>query len=345
MVRLLIGRSLEKKNPVRGYRNCFDIIATGIIQPEGARMAKLISFSQALEGFMLDAHSRHLSPHTILDYSNTFRKFLAFLGQDPPIAEITPAQVKDFLAAQQVSKKTVLNYHIGLSALWSWAVEEGVAGSHILRRVERVKPEKRSIVPYSIEEIKSMLGSIAVSKSYTRPGKKETCHALPTPERNRAIILLLLDTGIRASELCELRLTDVDLKNNRITVMGKGSKERTLPISPRTSQSIWRYLKTKADERAGGFLFVTQFGEPMDRDRLLKSLTIIGRRGGVREVNVHRFRHTFAINYLRNGGDPYTLQMMMGHSTMEMVKTYLALAQADLEKVHRMASPVDNWRL
>ena len=83
----------------------------------------------------------------------------------------------------------------------------------------------------------------------------------------------------------------------------------------------------------------------MDRGRLLHTLTAIGERAGVQGVNVHRFRHTFAINYLRNGGDAYTLQMMLGHATMEMVKRYLALSQVDLDAGHKVASPVDGWRL
>jgi site-specific recombinase XerD len=63
------------------------------------------------------------------------------------------------------------------------------------------------------------------------------------------------------------------------------------------------------------------------------------------KVTAHRFRHTFAVNYLRNGGDTYSLQMMLGISTMEMFKTYLALAQADLDANHLQASPLSNWRL
>jgi site-specific recombinase XerD len=70
-----------------------------------------------------------------------------------------------------------------------------------------------------------------------------------------------------------------------------------------------------------------------------------GGRSHLLDVNIYRFRHTFAINFLLNGGDPWSLQMMLGHSTMEMVKTYLSIAQADLDNSHKPASPVDNWRL
>ena len=84
---------------------------------------------------------------------------------------------------------------------------------------------------------------------------------------------------------------------------------------------------------------------PLDRIRLLNILVSVGKRAGVEQVNVHRFRHTFAVNYLRNGGDPWSLQMMLGHSTMEIVKTYLALSNGDLEKNQKLVSPVDNWRL
>ena len=83
----------------------------------------------------------------------------------------------------------------------------------------------------------------------------------------------------------------------------------------------------------------------MRRDVLIKLLVRMGQRAGVANVHPHRFRHTFAINFLRNGGNAYALQMMLGHSTMEMVKRYLALAQADVEAAHRQASPVANWRL
>ena len=342
----VIFSSSGKKKAISDYQNCLNVIGTGASEPEAAQMKRSITFLDAVEGYLLAATARHLSKNTISDYCFTFRKFQAFLDCDPPIEEITSKQIEAFLAAQKVTKKTVLNYHIGLSALWTWAVADGIASEHVVRKVERVKPEKRSIVPYSEDDVRAMLNSLNSSQQYSRPGKSTSQHKLPQAERNRAIIMLLLDTGIRATELCELAIHQVDLQNRRVTVHGKGSKERTVPISSRTGQAIWRYLKTdRVEDYVSERLFTTLNGRPMDRDRLLKSIRSIGKRAELKGANVHRFRHTFAINYLRNGGDAFSLQISLGHSTMEMVKTYLALAQADLEENHLRASPVDHWRL
>jgi integrase/recombinase XerD len=305
-----------------------------------------LTFTQAIEGYMLAANARRLSPNTLGGYQRTFRKFLDFLNMDPPIEEINPKQVEAFFASQQtVSKMTLLDYHIGLSSLWTWCVEEELVKEHVLHKVRRPKPERKELQPYSQKDIKEMLDALTHSKSYSRPGKGVSKNSLPNAERNRAIIFLLLDTGIRADELCKLKIHHADMKNRRITVFGKGSKQRTVPFSNRTGQVLWRYLTTRQDASTSDFLFVTMEGRSLDRSRLLKILTAIGARAGINGVNVHRFRHTFAINYLRNGGDTYTLQMMMGHSSMDMVRRYLALAQADLDKQHQLASPVDHWRL
>jgi integrase/recombinase XerD len=305
-----------------------------------------ITITQAIDGYLLAAHARRLSPNTIHSYQAYFDKFLTFLNADPPIEEIDPKQVEAFFASQTtVSKKSLLNYHIGLSALWIWCVEEGLVKEHVLHKVRRPKPEKKDVQPYTQKQVKDMLKALGHTKVYSRPGKVASNHSLPDAERNRAMIYLLIDTGIRADELCSLKIYQVDLKNRRITVMGKGSKQRMVPFSNRTGQILWRYLSTRKNDLAADFMFVTKEGRSLDRGQLLKIMTRIGNRAGIIGMNVHRFRHTFAINYLRNGGDAYTLQMMLGHSSMDMVRHYLALAQADLDKQHQLASPVENWRL
>lgn len=307
---------------------------------------KSLKLSQVIFGYKIAIQARRLSPDTLRDYQRTMRKILEHLNEDPEFDAITADDIRGFLAGLDgISKKTLLNYHVGLSALWSWAVGEGFAVENIVRRVERPTPEKPAIEPLSQEDVKAMLGVIASSRSYARPGKRESSHSLPDAERNRAIILLLLDTGIRSSELCNLKLGQLDLQNQRIKVMGKGSKERSVPFSARTGKALWRYISARPDDSAGSLVFVTRQGESLDRDRLYHLINAIGERAGVQNARPHRFRHTFAINYLRNGGDPYSLQMMLGHSTMEMVRRYLALAQADLDNMHKIASPVSNWRL
>ncbi len=304
-----------------------------------------ITLTQAIGGYELAFQARHLSEHTLLDYKNTYRKLVEHIG-DIPIASVTRHHIVDFLAAQTVSNKTILNYHTGLSALWTWALSEHIVAEHIIHQVPRPKPEKPDIIPFTESDIKAILNAVEHTKLYTARGGSIVSNTRRAASRDRAIILLMLDTGMRATELCELALHQVDLRNKRVSVWGKGSKQRSLPLSPRTSQAIWRYIQAERTEaRAGDPLFVTSTGLPLDHHQLLRLLKNAGQRASIPGVHPHRFRHTFAIQYLRNGGDGFTLQRMLGHSTMEMVRTYLQIAQADLENAHRRASPVDNWRL
>lgn len=301
-----------------------------------------ITFSQAKEGYLLAVGARHLSEHTIRDYVNTLTKFSNFLNEDLPVDEITRHHIEAFLAGQtKVSNKTLLNYHVGLSALWTWAVSEHIVPKHIVREVKPPKPEQKEIVPFTVVEIRAMLEVVGRNTA----GQANNKHVKDSVDRNRAILLLLLDTGMRASELCGLNFSHVDSHNRRIRVMGKGAKERTIPFSPRTGQVLWRYLTSRQDVRANDSLIATVDEHRLNRSRLQKILGKIGDRGGISKVHPHRFRHTFAIQYLRNGGDPYTLQALLGHSSLDMVKNYLRIAQIDIDSAHRRASPVDNWRL
>jgi integrase/recombinase XerD len=213
---------------------------------------KQLTLSQSIEGFLLEKQAQHLSPHTVADYTNAFRKFQAYLGdpersgaesKDVPFAGITADQIRGFLGdlstprapngvakrpVKGLSNKTILNVHTALSALWTWAVAEGIVTQHLLRQIPRPKPEKRAITPFSEEDMKTLLANGERSRTYTRPGKRACDHAVTTALRNRqahecAIILLLLDTGVRASELCGLAIKDADLTNKRILVLGKGT--------------------------------------------------------------------------------------------------------------------------
>jgi len=108
---------------------------------------------------------------------------------------------------------------------------------------------------------------------------------------------------------------------------------------------LWRYQSSRADAKPTAYLFVVRHERPLDRCVLGRLLKRIGDRAGVLNVHPHRFRHTFAIAFLRNGGNVYALQRMLGHSSLDMVKRYLSIAQADVQDAHRDASPVTNWCL
>jgi integrase len=256
-----------------------------------------LTLSQAIEGYLLEKQAQHLSPHTVADYTNAFRKLQAYLGTDVSFAGITAAQIKGFLGdlstprapngvakrpAKGLSNKTILNIHTALSALWTWAVAEGIVTQHLLRQIPRPRPEKRAITPFSEEDIKTLLANGERSRTYTRPGKRACDHAVATALRNRTIILLLLDTGIRASELCGLAIKDADLTNKRILVLGKGTlcEELRAADLPAHGQDAVALPDHRAQGRAGQRAAVSgQRGRPVEPGRAAQAADPAGGQG------------------------------------------------------------------
>jgi integrase/recombinase XerD len=251
----------------------------------------------------------------------------------------------------RLSAKTVLNIHTNLSALWHWAVDEGFVKTNIVRSIQAPTISDAVIEPFTREEIEKLLRACDHGRTWkTRP---ETVSERSTAVRDRAIILTLLDTGVRASELAGMQFKDLNMSTNTIKVRGKGpgrdAKERLVYIGKRTAQTIWKSLLPRINDMQDDTpIFVVGFKgdwRPLSREHLRLLVHRIGERAGVRKVHPHRFRHTFAITYLRNGGGEFTLCALLGHTDLEMTRRYARIAQVDTANGHRKAGPVDNWRL
>jgi integrase/recombinase XerD len=305
------------------------------------------TLSVAVEQFIEAKQAQRLSKNTLIEYKRTLNRFKqSFENEDPLMSAITPVDIRKFMNSLDcLSKKSLLNVHIGLSSLWHWATDEELCSDNIMRKVSRPRPEIRAIQPYTHEEVDLLFNAICYSAKYTIPGKKSFSHRLPYYYRTRAILLMLIDNGVRAEELCHIHVKDFGATT--IRVFGKGDKERLVPISECTHDAIQTYIQL---ERLGDspnhedFVFITKTGRPLKGDQLYHMIAKVGARAGVKAYP-HKFRHTFSINFLRNGGNIFALQAILGHASLEMVKRYLAIATADIELVHRSASVVNCWHL
>ncbi len=334
----------------------------------------VITLSQACDGMIRSKTAEGVSVNTVRNDRTAFRKLQAYFAShpgrgsgeatDPPLASITRGQLVEFFAwlreeyvsepdgaaprgKIKLSPKSVLNIHTELSALWSWALQEGYVKEHLLRTIDLPDAQSKVVEPFTREQIEALVK--ACDRSHTWKTRELTTNSRSTADRDHAIILTLLDTGLRASELCGIKFGDVNMTANSVKVLGKGQKERVVYFGKRAAKALWKYLPPLLkDNRPDDPVFVVGPDDdprPLTRDVLARLLARIGERAGVKGVHPHRFRHTFAITYLRNEGDLFTLQALLGHSDIEMVKRYARIAQTDCARAHQKASAVDDWRL
>jgi integrase/recombinase XerD len=320
-----------------------------------------MKLSKAIEGFVIARRAASYSNRTIEIYTWALDLLVSFLG-DIDTEKITSQDLQRFMAwlhndyqptrgnrdISPLKPASVQNVWVGLRSFWNWALPELRLPGRPDTEIKRPKFQSPEIQPFSADEIKALLKACARTKSARTDRRQSFQMRRATADRDMAIILTLLDTGLRAGELCRLKVGQVNLDNGEVFVepfgTGKKTKSRHVYIGRATIAAVWRYL-AKRETHKDEPLFLTERGRELDRYSVRLVIDRMGERAGVANCHPHRFRHTFAIQYLRNGGDVFTLQRFLGHSSLEMVRRYIALSNADDANAHATASPVDRWRL
>ncbi len=323
-----------------------------------------LTLAKAIDGFNKYKTAEGLSPRTIDSYDRVLKKWLEYQG-DTPLKSLATDDIRTYLAwlrteykpcrfngqTHPLSPKTLRNIWVTLMAFYSWASQEFKLPNP-MQDIPAPRYQKAPVEAFTKEEVEKLVKACL----YSREAKTDRRHSFSmrraTANRDQLIILILLDTGLRASEFCHLTIGDVDLKTGRVTVKhgsqggAKGGKGRAVFLGKATRKTLWRYLADREDgENPNAPLILSREDRPFNPTSLRILITRLGKRAGVKKVYPHKFRHTFAITYLRSGGDVFTLQSLLGHSSLEMVRHYAQIAEVDVENAHRKASPVDNWRL
>lgn len=274
-------------------------------------------FTEALTGYWLDKQLE-FSKATIRNYKYVFGVFSRFIS-DKPLHEITQADIKAYLLYLQTERHNAkyslqINF-LTISSFFKWAETE-LGCNNPIKGIKKPKHNPKPVQPFSSDEVRQLLSA-------------------KQPIRLKLVQHILLDTGMRISELCSLKPDDYDQKLGKLRIRhGKGDKERFVYLGNKTQKLLWKFPKgTK-------YLIETRNQTPIHRNTYQRDLSILGKKLGI-QANPHKYRHTFAVNFLRNGGNIKQLQLLLGHSDLQTVNLYLQLAEQDLEQ-SRTYSPVDN---
>lgn len=305
-------------------------------------------WSDALEGFWLSKR-QNLSKNTVNDYSVTFRRFGEWIsGGD--VTKVKPRDVQKFLLHLQedlcLAPKTCANSWIALSSLWSWLHDE-FGYTHILQKVKRPRFKLKPPDPFTEDEVKRLVAACASFQAYDPKNQCYVPGKRPTAVRDTAIMIVMVATGLRVGELVALNVDDYSRKRGKIIVHhGKGDKTRILYVGDSAMRHMWRYLISRGRALTPDApLFESSSGGRLSRGAVQQMMQRAGERAGVSNTHPHRFRHTFAINFLRNGGSVLELKAMLGHERMETVLIYARLAEVDLEIAQRRSNVADSWNL
>ena len=275
-----------------------------------------------------------LSDNTIQSYRRDMLKFVEFLDKkNIDTAQIRRTDVVEFMASlykRRLDSRSVARHLVTIRHFFRFALLEGFVKEDPAATIE--SPKFRQSLPYflSVDEVERLLAQPDASSAVGL--------------RDKAIIELMYSTGIRVSELTGIRVGDLQMEAGCLRCIGKGNKERLVPVGKKALAVVEAYLKKSRPELlkdgASSQLFLNQRGRPMDRVTIWKIMGRYGRKAQLRKpLKPHTLRHSFATHLLDRGADLRSVQMMLGHSDISTTQIYTHVVEERLKQVYKAHHP------
>ena len=296
-----------------------------------------MTLSIAISEFLLDQRVRGNSSKTLDYYSFSLDLFSKFYCADRDLSDLSLRICKEYylhlVEDRTVNSVSIQSYIRALRSFLRWLYNEEYIEINICERFKLPKATRKVIDILSDEEIERLLAALSGSEWLT--------------VRNRLIVSLMLDSGLRLNEVVTLQASSVHLKDRYLIVTGKGDKQRTVPFGEFTAKTLEEYYRVIQKAGIHGNLLIkvsqTLCGfEPITEATIKNMFRKLKARANIPRLYPHLLRHTFATRYLENGGNIYTLQAILGHTSLEMVKKYLHLASSRIRADFPRFSPLDN---
>jgi integrase/recombinase XerD len=299
------------------------------------KVTESFTMTEMFERFMWFKNSEGLAPRTIEEYQLHFQWLLDYLAQDLSKEQMTLEvflELIDFMLNDKGLQPTTVNIRVRtMRAFLRWCYLEKLIGEPVHERFKPMKTAEDTIEALTVAEIKTLLNSFDES---TFVGF-----------RDKVMVMVLLDSMVRISELLSMKRSNVDFKAGIIKLEAMNTKTRLareVPLSTKTMKLLKGYM-LESEDFGEDLLFLKYDGREMCSNTWRTRLHEVAEIAGIKKaVRPHIMRHTGALLYIMNGGDPFSLQKILGHSDMSMTRKYIQMANMDVKRQHNSFSPLKN---
>lgn len=291
-----------------------------------------MTIRECIDDFLIEQQVRGNSPKTQKHYFRCLGLFERFQSpKNPYISAVSVSDCKAYyihLSNRNVSSVTVQTYIRALRAFLSWCYLEGYISENIPKKFRLPKAQKKKIDILTDSEVEQLFRCLSGRDFISI--------------RNYCIVALMIDSGLRLNEVVTIRRDKIHIAEGYAIVNGKGNKERFVPLGLNSKRALLRYCAIVPNREKETPLFVKDTLIPIKESTVKQLFRKLKSRSGIPRLHPHLLRHTFATRYIERGGDIYSLQSILGHTSLEMVKKYVHLIPSKTVVNFAVLSPLDN---